>query len=113
MDDAVGEGMRRLHSTVETSNNVGRRADDGERGGKGRRKGESQRMPRTQRRNQHVPDGLSPELEPKPRMRLTFGRSPVRKSRTPGSARGAGGNSCPYRDRWGVPAGAFRDATLR
>jgi hypothetical protein len=29
---------------------------------------------------------------------LTFDRSPVRKSRTPGSARGAGGNSCPYRD---------------
>src|SRR4051795_9001352 len=38
-----------------------------------------------------------PELDgpPKPRMRLTFDRSPVRKSRTPGSARGAGGNSCP------------------
>ena len=35
---------------------------------------------------------------PECRSRLTFDRSPVRKSRTPGSARGAGGNSCPYRD---------------
>src|SRR3954468_14961913 len=38
-----------------------------------------------------------PELDgpPKPRMRLTFDRSPVRESRTPGSARGAGGNFRP------------------
>lgn len=36
---------------------------------------------------------------PECRSRLTFDRSPVRESRTPGSARGAGGNSCPYRDR--------------
>ena len=35
---------------------------------------------------------------PECRSRLTFDRSPVRESRTPGSARGAGGNSCPYRD---------------
>ena len=47
-----------------------------------------------------------PKLEPKPRTRLTFDRSPVRtpkvqrsKSRAPGSARGAGGNFRPYRDR--------------
>ena len=32
---------------------------------------------------------------PECRSRLTFDRSPVRESRTPGSARGAGGNSCP------------------
>src|SRR4051795_12806855 len=36
---------------------------------------------------------------PKPRTRLTFDRSPVRESRTPGSARGAGGNSRSYRDQ--------------
>src|SRR3954463_9606039 len=53
-------GVGRLHSTDEASNNVGRRADDGERGGKGRRKGEGQRMPRTQRRTGHAPGGLSP-----------------------------------------------------
>src|SRR4051812_293314 len=72
-------------------------------------------MPRTQSRNPHVPDGLSPELDgpPKPRMRLTFDRSSVRESRTPGSARGAGGNSCSSRDGRGVRAGAFGDATLR
>jgi hypothetical protein len=35
---------------------------------------------------------------PEHRPRLTSGRSPVRESRTPGSARGAGGNSRPYRD---------------
>jgi hypothetical protein len=34
------------------------------------------------------------------RLRLTFDRSPVRKSRTPGSARGAGGNFRPYRDNF-------------
>jgi hypothetical protein len=50
---------------------------------------------------------------PECRSRLTFDRSPVRESRTPGSARGAGGNSCPYRDRRVVPADADRDATLR
>src|SRR3954447_10757206 len=62
--------MRRLHSTDEASNNTGRQAGGGERGGKGRRKGKDQRMPRTQCRNWHVPDGLSPELDgpPKPRM---------------------------------------------
>ena len=36
---------------------------------------------------------------PECRSRLTFDRSPVRESRTPGSARGAGGNFRPYRDR--------------
>jgi hypothetical protein len=60
--EAGPEGRRRLHSTDEASNNVGRRADGGERGGKGRRKGEGQRMPRTQRRTRHVPDGLSPRI---------------------------------------------------
>src|SRR5918994_1667807 len=60
--DRKAGGVGRLHSTDEASNNVGRRADDGERGGKaaGRRKGKGQRMPRTQRRTRHVPDGLSP-----------------------------------------------------
>jgi hypothetical protein len=58
--EAGSEGRRRLHSTDEASNNVGRRADGGDGGGKGRRKGKGQRMPRTQRRNRHVPDGLSP-----------------------------------------------------
>jgi hypothetical protein len=37
---------------------------------------------------------LSPEL----RSRSTFGRSPVRESRTPGSVRGDRGNPVPYRD---------------
>ena len=62
-DRKVG-GVGRLHSTDEASNNVGRRADGGERGGKaaGRRKGEGQRMPRTQSRTRHVPDGLSPRI---------------------------------------------------
>jgi hypothetical protein len=80
MDDAAGEGMRRLQSTGEASNNTGRRVGGGECGGKGRRKGKGQRMLRTQSRTPHVPDGLSPELDgpPKPRMRLTFDRSPVR-----------------------------------
>jgi len=36
---------------------------------------------------------------PERRSRPTLDRSPVRESRTPGSARGAGGNSCPYRDQ--------------
>ena len=42
---------------------------------------------------------------PECRSRLTFDRSPVRESRTPGSARGAGGNSRSYRDqrRWMHP----------
>src|SRR3954463_9517290 len=44
---------------------------------------------------------------PEHRSRLTFDRSPVRKSRTPGSARGAGGNSCSYRDN------DYEDACLR
>src|SRR3954462_2186364 len=52
--------MRRPYSTDEASNNIGRQAGGGERGGKGRRKGKDQRMPRTQCRNWHVPDGLSP-----------------------------------------------------
>jgi hypothetical protein len=34
------------------------------------------------------------------RSRLTFDRSPVQESCTPGSARGAGGNSCSYRDNF-------------
>src|SRR3954447_5530339 len=54
------EGRRRLQSTDEASNNTGRQVGGGERGGKGRRKGEGHRMPRTQSRNRHVPDGLSP-----------------------------------------------------
>jgi hypothetical protein len=36
---------------------------------------------------------------PERRSRLTFGRSPVRESRTPGSARGDASNGVPYRDR--------------
>ena len=60
MDDAAGEGMRRLQSTDEASNNAGRQAGGGECGGKGRRKGKGQRMPRTQCRNRHVPDGQRP-----------------------------------------------------
>ena len=58
-----------------------------------------------------------PELDgpPKPRMPVAsdLRQEPVRESRTPGSARGAGGNSCSYRDRRGVPAGVGRNATLR
>jgi hypothetical protein len=38
----------------------------------------------------------SPDL----RLRLTFGKSPVRESRTPGPVRGDRGNPAPYRDRW-------------
>ena len=37
----------------------------------------------------------SPDL----RSRLTFGKSPVRESRTPGPVRGDQGNPVPYRDR--------------
>jgi methylmalonyl-CoA mutase len=42
---------------------------------------------------------------PECRSRWTFDKSPVRESRTPGSARGAGGNFRPYRDqhRWTHP----------
>ena len=36
----------------------------------------------------------SPDL----RSRLTFGKSPVRESRTPGPVRGDRGNPVPYRD---------------
>jgi hypothetical protein len=36
---------------------------------------------------------------PEPQSRSTFGRSPVRESRTPGSARGGRGNPVPYRYR--------------
>jgi hypothetical protein len=60
--EAGSEGWRRLQSTDEASNNVGRQADDGECGGKGRRKGKGQRMPRTQSRTRHVTDGLSPRI---------------------------------------------------
>jgi hypothetical protein len=63
-------------------------------------------MPRTQCRTRHVPDGPSPRTRnwmgrpsPECRSRPTFDRSPVRESRTPGSARGAGGNSRSYRDQ--------------
>src|SRR4051794_15421759 len=49
----------------------------------------------------HGPDLDGP---PKPRTRLTFDRSPVQESCTPGSARGAGGNSCSYRDNFLRPA---------
>src|SRR5208282_219745 len=78
----------------------------GERGGKGcgRREGKQHRMSRTLRRN-----GMSPMLlacgselygpnSPDSRSRPTFGRSPVRESRTLGSARGAMSNHRPYRD---------------
>jgi hypothetical protein len=42
----------------------------------------------------------SPDL----RLRLTFGKSPVRESRTPGPVRGDRGNPAPYRDRWPAPS---------
>jgi hypothetical protein len=116
--------MRRLQSTDEASNNVGRRADDGERGGKGRRKGKDQRMPRTQCRNWHVPDGLSPRtgtgaqapnagrVRPSTGARCGHRRCSEAKSRTPGSARGAGGNSRSYRDQrcWMHPDPGVREA---
>jgi transposase-like protein len=74
--------------------------------------GHSQRMPRTQGRNRHVPDGLSPRtgtgwaaqapnagrVRPSTGARCGHRRCSEAKSRTPGSARGAGGNFRPYRD---------------
>ena len=42
--------------------------------------------------------GYGPCQWPHPRSRQTFGRSPVRASRTPGSVRGAVSNHRPYRD---------------
>ncbi len=42
--------------------------------------------------------GSAPGLRHECRSRCTSGRSPVRESRTPGSARGAGSNSRPYRN---------------
>ena len=42
--------------------------------------------------------GDGPCQRPHPRSRPTFGRSPVRASRTPGSVRGAVSNHRPYRD---------------
>jgi hypothetical protein len=78
----------------------------GERGGKGRgrREGKRQCMSRTQCRNGMSPMSLACGSElhgphsPDSRSRPTFGRSPVRESRTPGSARGAMRNHRPYRD---------------
>src|SRR5260370_257500 len=75
----------------------------GDGGGKaaGRRDGERRRMPRTQHRNRHVTEvairrvGGVQNLRSRP----TFGRSPVRESRTPGSVRGAVSNHRPYRAR--------------
>ena len=43
--------------------------------------------------------GCMGRQSPEPRSRSTFGRSPVRESRTPGSARGGRGNPVPYRYR--------------
>ena len=43
--------------------------------------------------------GCMGRQSPEPRSRSTFGRSPVRESRTPGSARGGRGNPVPYRCR--------------
>ena len=94
--EAGPEGRRRLHSTDEASNNAGRRAGGGERGGKGRRKGKGQRMPRTQSRNRHVPDGLSPRTgtgwaaQAPNASRLTFDRSPVREKPHAGICAGGG-----------------------
>jgi hypothetical protein len=78
----------------------------GERGGKGRgrREGKRQRMSRTRCRNGMSPMSLACGSElhgphsPDSRSRPTFGRSPVRESRTPGSARGAMRNHRRYRD---------------
>ena len=92
----------------EASNNAGRQAGGGDawREGGRRRKGKGQRMPRTQSRNPACPRRPAPtdrnwmgRPSPECRSRLTFDRSPVRESRTPGSARGAGGNSRSYRDQ--------------
>src|SRR5690242_9283074 len=62
-------------------------------------------MSRTQGRIRHVTEAASLRIEagmgrpsPELRSRLTFGRSPVRESRTPGSVRGDRGNPVPYRD---------------
>lgn len=41
--------------------------------------------------------GCMGRQSPEPQSRSTFGRSPVRESRTPGSARGGRGNPVPYR----------------
>ena len=43
--------------------------------------------------------GCMGRQSPEPQSRSTFGRSPVRESRTPGSARGGRGNPVPYRYR--------------
>jgi len=43
--------------------------------------------------------GCMGRQSPEPQSRWTFGRSPVRGSRTPGSARGGRGNPVPYRYR--------------
>jgi len=43
--------------------------------------------------------GTIGDPSPERRSRLTFDRSPVRESRTPGSVRGAASNRRPYRDR--------------
>jgi hypothetical protein len=62
-------------------------------------------MSRTQGRIRHVTEAASLRIEagmgrpsPELRSRLTFGRSPVRESRTPGSVRGDRGDPAPYRD---------------
>ena len=80
----------------------------GGRGGKGRgrRKRGWSRMLRAQYRNPHALTALplhgsstGRHSGPYARSRPTFGRSPVRESRTPGSVRGAASNRRPYRDR--------------
>src|SRR5216683_5898177 len=90
----------------------------GGRGGKGpgRGEGQRQRISRTQCRNGMTLVSLTcgPELHgrhsPERRSRSTFGRSPLRESRTAGSVRGAVSNHRPYRDNWagfgGKPAEA-------
>jgi len=81
-------------------------------------------MPRTQCRNRHVPDGLSPRtgtgwaaqapnagrVRPSTGARCGHRRCSEAKSRTPGSVRGAGGNSRSYRDqrRWMHPWSLLR-----
>src|SRR5689334_6266934 len=96
------------------------RIGGGDGGGKaaGRREGEPRRMPRTQCRNRHVPEAASLRTgtegaaqAPAPRSRSTSDRSPVRESRTPGSARGAGREARPYRDQLADEAARNQEET--
>ena len=48
-------------------------------------------------------EGPGPRVSVPARSRPTFDRSPVRESRTPGSARGAASNRCPYRSTIAEP----------